>query len=117
LLRQVPVTVKYFPAVSEVEKDPEDGDSTVNVESHVDIAEDSEDSKEEDNSPFNPEASSTEYHKILDDELTDTAESSQHDNNADRVAFVDAAPGASAAQPSKRPSGGFAEEDDLLFDL
>ena len=116
MLRQVPVTVKYFPAVSEVEEEPEDGDSTGNVESHVEVAEDSEASKEEGNNPFNPEAPSAEYHKILDDELTDTAESSQHDNDADRVAFVDAAPGTSAAQPPKRPSGGFAEEDDLLFD-
>ena len=116
LLRQVPATVKYFPAVSEVEEDPEDGDSTANVESHVEIAEDSEASKEEDNNPFNPEAPSAE-HKILDDELTDTAESSQHDNDADRVPFVNAAPGTSTAQPPKRPSGGFADEDDLLLDL
>ncbi|KAM0903136.1 hypothetical protein ACQ4PT_018917 [Festuca glaucescens] len=48
--KEVPATVKYFPAVSEVEEDPED------------------------------------------------------------------APGMSTAQPPKRPSGGFADEDDLLFD-
>ncbi|KAM0900767.1 hypothetical protein ACQ4PT_020418 [Festuca glaucescens] len=47
---EVPATIKYFPAVSEVEEDPED------------------------------------------------------------------APGTSTAQPPKRPSGGFADEDDLLFD-
>jgi hypothetical protein len=95
LLRQVPTTVKYFPSVSEVEDDPEDGDSTANVESHVEIAENSEASKEEDN-PFNPDAPSAE-HKILDDELTDTAESSQHDNDADHVPFVTAAPETSSA--------------------
>ena len=86
------------------------------MESHVEVAEDSEASREEDNNPLNPEAPSAEHHKILDDELTDTSESSQHDNDADRVPFVDAAPGTSIAQPPKRPSGGFADEDDLLFD-
>ncbi|KAK1618977.1 hypothetical protein QYE76_024494 [Lolium multiflorum] len=106
----------HLPVVSEVEEDPKDGDSTSNVESHVEVAEDSEASKEEDNSPFNHEAPSAEYHKILDDELTDTTESSQHDNDVDRVPFVDAAPGTFAAQPPKRPSGGFADEDELLFD-
>ena len=116
LLRQVPATVKYFPSVSEVENDSEDGDSTANVESHVEIAEVSEASKEEDNNPFNPEAPSAK-HKILDDELTDTAESSQHDNDVDRVPFVNAALETSSAQPPKRPSGGFADEDDLLLDL
>jgi hypothetical protein len=116
LLRQVPVTDKYFPAVSEVEEDPEDCDSTANVELHVEAAEDNEASKEEDNSPFNPESPSVEYHKILDDDLTDTAESSQHDNDADHIPFVNVTPGMSIAQPPKRPSGGFADEDDFLFD-
>jgi hypothetical protein len=74
LLRQVPITTKYFPVVSEVEEDPKDGDSTGNVEYHVEVAEDSEASKEEDDIPFNPEAPSTEYNKILDDELADTTE-------------------------------------------
>jgi hypothetical protein len=97
LLRQVPVAVKYFPVVSEVEEEPEDGDSTGNVESDVEIAEDSKATKEEDNNPFNPETPSAEYHKILDDELTDIEESSQHDNDVDRVAFVNVAPGTSAA--------------------
>ena len=52
-------------------------------------------------------------HKTLDDELTDTAESN-HDNDADRAPFVHAAPEKARAQPPKRPSGGFADEDDLL---
>jgi hypothetical protein len=115
LLRQVPSTVEYFPTVSEVEEDPEDGDSTANVESHIEVAEDNEVSKEEDNNPFNPGAPSAQ-HKILDDDLTDTAESSQHDNDADRVPFVNAALGTSTAHPLKRSSGGFANEDDLLLD-
>jgi hypothetical protein len=85
------------------------------VESHVEVTEDSEASNEEDNNLFNPEALSTE-HKILGNELTYIAESSQHDNDADHVHFVDAVPGTAATQPPKRPSGGFAEEDDLLFD-
>jgi hypothetical protein len=116
LLRQVPATVKYFPGVSEVEKDPEDDDSTANAEPYAEVAEDSEASKEEDNNLSNPEAPSAE-HKILDDELTNTVESSQHDNDADRLPFVNAAPKTSSAQPPKRPSGGFADEDDLLLDL
>jgi hypothetical protein len=51
--------------------------------------------KEEDNSPFNPEAPFAEHHKILDDELTEENESSQYDNDADRVLFVGSAPGTS----------------------
>ncbi|KAK1608006.1 hypothetical protein QYE76_031679 [Lolium multiflorum] len=39
-----------------------------------------------------------------------------HDNDADRVAFVDAAAEEAEALPLKRPSDGFADEDDL-FDL
>ena len=90
LLRQVPATVKYFPSVSEVEDDPEDGDSTANVESCTNVAKDSEAPEGEDNDPANPEASSAD-HRILNDELTDTTESN-HDNDADRAPFVDAAP-------------------------
>ncbi|KAM0856774.1 hypothetical protein ACQ4PT_048851 [Festuca glaucescens] len=113
---EVPAAVKYFPAVSGVEEDPEDGDSTANVEPYAEVVEGSETSKEEDNNPFNPEAPSAK-HKILDDELIDTAESSQHDNDADHVPFVTTAPETSSAQPPKRPSGGFADEDDLLLDF
>ncbi|KAM0831672.1 hypothetical protein ACQ4PT_065381 [Festuca glaucescens] len=113
---EVPATVKYFLAVSRVEEDPEDGDSTANAKPYAEVVEDNETSKEEDNNPFNPEAPSAK-HKILDDELIDTAESSQHDNDADRVPFVTAAPETSSAQPPKRPSGGFADEDDFLLDF
>jgi hypothetical protein len=41
---------------------------------------------------------------------------SNHDNDADRATFVDAAPEKANTQTSKRPSGGFADEDGL-FDL
>jgi hypothetical protein len=110
---QIPLTTDYFPTVSGTEENPKDGDSTANVEFCTEVAEDSEASEEEDN---NPRAPSTE-HKILDDDLADTAESSQHDNDADHVPFAHAAPEKSSAQPQKRPSGGFADEDDLLLDL
>jgi hypothetical protein len=39
-----------------------------------------------------------------------------HDDDADHAAFVDAAAEKAEALPSKRPSSGFADEDDL-FDL
>jgi hypothetical protein len=58
LLQQVLAFSKYYPVVAETEEEPEGGDSTVNVESHVEVVEDSEASEEEDKSPFNPEAPS-----------------------------------------------------------
>lgn len=97
LLRQVPSIIEYFPTVSEVEENPEDSDSTANLESHAEVAEESEASKEEDNNLFNPEAPSAE-HKILDDELTDTTESGQDGNDVDRVPFVNAALEMTSAQ-------------------
>nr|XP_051221934.1 uncharacterized protein LOC127340201 [Lolium perenne] len=48
-------------------------------------------------------------------DISDTAES-MHDDEADHAAFVDAAVEEAKALPAKRPSGGFADEDDL-FDL
>ncbi|KAK1670537.1 hypothetical protein QYE76_058696 [Lolium multiflorum] len=114
-LSQVPITAEYFPVVSEDEENSEEGDSTVNVEPCANVAEDSEALRGEDNDLANPEASSTD-HRILDDELTDSAESN-HDNDADRAPFVHAAPEKSIAQLPKGASGGFADEDDLLLDL
>ena len=115
LFWQLPPTAECFPTVSEDEENPEEGGSTANVESCAEVAEDSEAPKEEDNDPANPKASSAD-HRILDDELTDTAESN-HDNDVDRASFVHAAPEKPSTQPPKRPSGGFADEDDLLLDL
>jgi hypothetical protein len=115
LFRQFPSTAEYFPTVSEDEENLEEGDSTANVESREDVVGDSEAPKEEDNDPANHEASSAD-HGILDDELTDTAKSN-HDNDADRAPFVHVAPEKSSGQPPKRPSGGFADEDDLLLNF
>jgi hypothetical protein len=36
-----------------------------------------------------------------------------HDDDVDRVAFLDAAAEEAEARPLKRPSGDFADEDDL----
>jgi hypothetical protein len=115
LFRHIPSTAEYFPIVSEDEENLEEGDSTANMESCAEVADDSEASKEEDNNLSDPEAPSSD-HKILDDELTDT-EKSNHDNDVDRVLFVHAAPEKSSAQPLKRPSSGFADEDYLLLHL
>lgn len=115
LFWQVPITAEYFPVVSEDAENPEEGSSTVNVESCAEIAEDSEAFKGENNDPANPEASFAD-HRILDDDLTNTAESI-HDNDVDHAPFVPAALEKSGTQLPKRPSGGFADEDDLLLDL
>ena len=72
------------------------------------------DPEDEDNDPMNPEAFSIDPRSFADD-TSDTAESN-HDDDADHVAFVDAAAEKANVQPSKRSSGGFADEDDL-FDL
>jgi hypothetical protein len=87
----------------------EKGDSTAPMEP---CAEENEAFEDEDNDPANPEALSTDHRSFVDD-LSDTAESN-HDNRAHHVPFVDAAPEKASAQPPKRPSGGFADEDDLL---
>jgi hypothetical protein len=53
------------------------------------------------------------------DELTDTAElspSGKNDDDVDRALFVGAAPEVSTAPPPKKPSGVFADEDELLFE-
>jgi hypothetical protein len=115
LLWQISPTAAYFPIASEDKENHEQGDSTANVESCTEVAEDSEAPKEEDNDPANIEASSVD-HRILDDELTDTSESN-HDNDVDRAPFVQAAPEKLSAQTPKRPSDGFADEDDFLLDL
>jgi hypothetical protein len=67
-----------------------------------------------DNDLANPEAISTD-HRYLADDISDMAESN-HDNDVDHAAFVDATPEKANPQTSKRPSGGFTDEDDL-FDL
>jgi hypothetical protein len=113
--RLVPAIAKYYPTVSETEEEPEDDESNGNIED-VEVVEDNEASKEEEKNPFNLEALFAEHHKTLDDELTDTAESN-HENDVDCAPFVHATPEKSSAQPPKRPSSGFADEDDLLLDF
>jgi hypothetical protein len=93
-------------------ENPEEGGSTANIKS---CAEDNEILEGDDNDLANPEAFSVD-HRSLADDLSDTAESN-HDNDVDRAPFVHAAPEKPSAQPPKRPSGGFADEDDLLLDL
>jgi hypothetical protein len=109
LIWQVPSTAKYFPIMSEDEENPEEGGSTTNIKS---CAENNEVLEGEDNDSANPEAFYVD-HRTLVDELIDTADSN-HDNDADRAPFVHATPEKTSAHPPKRPSGGFADEDDLL---
>jgi hypothetical protein len=59
---------------------------------------------------MNPEAFSI-YPKSFADDMSDTEESN-HDDDADCAAFVNAAAGVNVL-PLKRSSGGFADEDDL----
>ncbi|KAK1684688.1 hypothetical protein QYE76_045536 [Lolium multiflorum] len=68
--------------------------------------------EDEENDPMNPEALSIDP-KSLADDTSDTTESN-HDDDADRVVFVDAAAEKADVLPAKRSSGGFADEDDLL---
>jgi hypothetical protein len=68
----------------------------------------------EDIDPANLEALSTDRRSFTDD-ISDTMELN-HDNDVDHAAVVDAVPEKANTQTSKRPYGGFADEDDL-FDL
>ncbi|KAK1643005.1 hypothetical protein QYE76_060810 [Lolium multiflorum] len=85
--------------------------SSIPAESHT---EENAGHEDEDNDPANPEALSTDPKSFADD-ISDTTESN-HDDDADRAAFVDAAAEKANVQPPKRSSGGFADEDDF-FDL
>jgi hypothetical protein len=88
-----------------------------------DATEDEDEEEEEEEEEENPEgvkAFTFKRRKGAADELTDTAESSpsgQYDDDADQVPFVDAAPKASTAPTSKRTSGAFADEEELMFEL
>ncbi|KAK1617748.1 hypothetical protein QYE76_023265 [Lolium multiflorum] len=68
-------------------------------------------SEAEHDDPINPEAILIDPKSAADD-ISDTA-GSMHDDDADHAAFVDAAAEEAKAFPSKRSSGGFADEDDL----
>ncbi|KAK1604410.1 hypothetical protein QYE76_028083 [Lolium multiflorum] len=68
---------------------------------------------DEHDDPMNPEASFINPQSSVD-EINDTA-GSMHDDDTDHAAFVDAAVEKAEALPSKRPSSGFADEDDVSF--
>ena len=70
--------------------------------------------KDERDDPMNSEAVSTNPPPPANN-TSDTA-GSVRDDDADHAAFVEAAVEEARASPVKRPSGGFADEDDL-FDL
>jgi hypothetical protein len=61
--------------------------------------------------PMNPEAFSFNPRFSADD-ISDTA-GSIHDDDVDRIAFVDAAAEKADVLPPKRSSGAFVDEDDL----
>ena len=87
----------------------EERSSSIPMESRT---EENVDPEDEDNDPMNPEAFSIDPRSFAVD-MSDTAESN-HDDDADRASFVDAAAEKANVLPSKRSSGGFADEDDLL---
>ncbi|KAK1610070.1 hypothetical protein QYE76_033743 [Lolium multiflorum] len=86
----------------------ERGDSSVPVGFHT---EGNTSSEAEHDDPINPEAILIDLKSATDD-ISDTA-ASMNDDDADHAAFVDAAAEEAEALPSKRSSGGFADEDDL----
>jgi hypothetical protein len=111
---------------------PEDDDLSGDVEENVEVVEDSDASKEDkeaeeeeeeeedddddddDDAPF-----TARHRRAAADKLIDTVESSpsgQNDDEADRNLPATAAPEASTAPASKRPSGFFAHKDDLMSD-
>ncbi|KAK1618030.1 hypothetical protein QYE76_023547 [Lolium multiflorum] len=89
----------------------EKGDSSVPVGSHT---EGNTSLEAELADPINHEAILIDPHSAAND-ISDTA-GSMHDDDADHAAFVDVAVEEAEAVPSKRSSGGFADEDDL-YDL
>ncbi|KAK1699285.1 hypothetical protein QYE76_015982 [Lolium multiflorum] len=105
---KIPIAPEHFQNTSD--GNPEERNYSIPVESRT---EDDIDPEDEDNDPMNLEALSI-YPKSLADDTSDTAESI-HDDDSD-PAFIDAAVENANVQPSKRSSGGFADEDDL-FDL
>ncbi|KAM0904955.1 hypothetical protein ACQ4PT_017682 [Festuca glaucescens] len=110
---------KCFPPAPENGAASEDDDLSEDVEENAKVAEDSEASEEEkeevdDDAPF-----IARRRRASADELIDTAESSprgQNDDEADYNLPDAEAPEASAAPAPKRPSGFFANEDDLMSD-
>jgi hypothetical protein len=98
----------------EDEEDFEENESTANAESDTGMIKINK-TLSEDINPASPEASSTVL-RTCDDAFFDTAKLS-HGNEADRAPFVYATSEKASAQPPRRTSSGFANEDDLLLDL
>jgi hypothetical protein len=122
---QAATVVRCYPYAPETGEEPEDDESTSNAAANVEVVEDSEASEDEEEKEKEEDetvgagALTAKCRRALVDELTDTAESSpsgRNDDDVDHVLFVGAAPEVSAVQPPKRPSGGFADEDELLFE-
>jgi hypothetical protein len=109
LFRQIPIAPKRLQDLSNDAS--EKRGSSVPVESHT---EGNANPKDGHDDPMNPEASFIDPQSSADD-INDTA-GSNHDDDGDGAAFVDAATEKADALPSKRSSGGFADEDDL-YDL
>nr|XP_051207017.1 uncharacterized protein LOC127322099 [Lolium perenne] len=86
-------------------------DSSAHVGFHTDENASPTDERDD---PMNCEANFSNPPPQAND-ISDTA-GSMRDDDADHAAFVDAAAEDARASPVKRPSGGFADEDDL-FDL
>ena len=116
---QASTVIRCFPPAPESGATPEDDDLSEDVEENAEVVEDSDASEgdkeeEDDDTPF-----IARRRRTVADELIDTAESGpsgQNDDEADRNLPDAAAPEASAALPSKRSSGFFANEDDLMSD-
>jgi hypothetical protein len=115
LLWQTLLTVKHLPNLSGDDEDLEENESTTNAESDTGVIKIDETLSKKDINPASLGASSAVL-KAYDDALFDTAKSS-HGNEADRTPFVHAASEKASAQPPRRSSGGFADEDDLLLHL
>ncbi|KAK1667195.1 hypothetical protein QYE76_055354 [Lolium multiflorum] len=106
---EIPIVPDHLPDPS---NDTSEGrDSSVPVEFH---AEENMSPKDERDDPMNPEASFNNPQSPAND-ISDTA-GSMHDDDTDRATFVDAAVEEAELLPSKRSSGGSADEDDL-YDL
>jgi hypothetical protein len=122
---QASTIARCYPSAPETGEEPEDDESARNVEVNVEAVEDSDATEDEEEKGKEEDETNdagafiAKRQRAPVDELTDTAElspSGQNDDDVDRALFVGAAPEASTAQPPKRPSGVFADEDDLLFE-
>ncbi|KAM0855257.1 hypothetical protein ACQ4PT_049891 [Festuca glaucescens] len=92
LLDEASTVARCYPSAPETREEPEDDESTGNVEVNVEVVEDSD-------------ATEDEEEKEKEKDETDGAE-----------ALTAKPPKVSTAQPPKKPSGIFTDKDDLLFE-